>query len=109
MTKQELLKRIQATPGLGPMGRRELALVVDAVFAHVADYFIEARVSRRSTPRFTYPGFGTFTKKRRASRTVKNPQTGEPIVIPETTTLSFQPGQELKAKLNGQGRRRKTG
>lgn len=112
VTKQELIKRVALTPGLGPLGRREAALLVDAVFARIADYFIEARVTRKkggSTARFTYPGFGTFTKKKKASRAVKNPRTGEPIIIPETLTLTFQPGQELKTQLNGGGRRRRAG
>ena len=111
MTKQELIKRVAATPGAGPLTQREVGQLVDAVFGQIAEYFVEARVSRRraTSPRFTYPGFGTFTKKRKASRAVKNPRTGEPLTIPETMTLSFQPGQELKAHLNGGARRRKTG
>jgi hypothetical protein len=49
------------------------------------------------SPRFTYPGFGTFTKKQeRAHRT--QPADGRaPIVIPPSITVSFVPGQELKA------------
>ena len=101
MTKQELIERVASTPGLPPdLTKKVVGALVDAVFAQLGDYFIRARVSRRSTPRFTYPGFGTFTKRRRAARVGRNPQTGAPIEIPETTTLAFQPGLELKAFLN---------
>ncbi len=41
-----------------------------------------------------------LTKKRKNGRTGRNPQTGAPIVIPPSVTVSFQPGQELKAFLN---------
>jgi DNA-binding protein HU-beta len=109
MTKQELIKRVARSPEVPTaMSRKAVAALVDAVFAELADYFIEARVGRKA-PRFTYPGFGTFTKKRRHSRSVRNPRTGEPIQIPETVTLAFQPGQELKADLNREPRRRRAG
>jgi nucleoid DNA-binding protein len=110
MTKQELLKRVATTPGVAAtLNKKDVGVLVDAVFSHIAEYFITARVSKRATPRFSYPGFGTFTKKRRGERSGRNPQTGEPIVIPETVTVSFQPGQELKAHLNREAPKRRRG
>ncbi len=101
MTKQELIEKVASTPGLPPeLTKKAVATLVDAVFAELGDYFIKARMSRRQTPRFTYPGFGTFTKKRKSGRAGRNPQTGAPIVIPPSVTVSFTPGQELKAFLN---------
>ena len=101
MTKQELIERVLATQGLpADMTKKTAAMLVDAVFAEMGDYFIKARVSRRQAPRFTYPGFGTFTKKRKSARLGRNPQTGERIEIPAVTTIAFQPGLELKALLN---------
>lgn len=35
-------------------------------------------------------GFGTFAMKTRAARTGRNPQTGLPVDIPATTTLTFK-------------------
>ncbi len=35
-------------------------------------------------------GFGTFQLKTRAARTGRNPQTGLPVEIPATTTLTFK-------------------
>lgn len=101
MTKQELIEKVAATPGLPlDLTKKAVATLVDAVFAELGDYFVKAKVTRRATPRFTYPGFGTFTKKRKNGRTGRNPQTGAPIIIPPSTTVSFAPGQELKAFLN---------
>jgi nucleoid DNA-binding protein len=105
MTKQELIKRVAGKTGLP--GKTTVGVVLDAMFAELAGYFIEARTSRGATARFTYPGFGTFTKKKRGERGGRNPQTGEPITIPATTTVAFQPGQELKAALNRELRRRR--
>jgi nucleoid DNA-binding protein len=111
MTKQELIKRV-ATRATA-VHRKEIGVVVDAVFAELAEYFVEARATTRgargrgTAARFTYPGFGTFTKKRRGARGGRNPQTGAPITIPATTTVGFAPGQELKAALNEPPRRRR--
>ena len=108
MTKQELIKRVATRAGLP--NKKTVGQLVDAVFSELAGYFIEARSSARgrgTTARFSYPGFGTFTKKRRGPRSGRNPQTGAPITIPATTTLGFQPGSELKAALNREGPRRR--
>jgi nucleoid DNA-binding protein len=101
MTKQELIERVASTPGLPPdLTKKMVGTLVDAVFAELGDYFVKAKVNRRQTPRFTYPGFGTFTKKRKNGRTGRNPRTGDPIAIPPSVTVTFVPGQGLKSVLN---------
>jgi DNA-binding protein HU-beta len=107
VTKLELINKIAARPDVAPeVGRRALLLVVDAVFAELGAYFVAAKATRRSTPRFSYPGFGVFTKKRRPERAGRNPRTGAPIVIPAADTIAFSPGRELRAELNrGRGKR----
>jgi DNA-binding protein HU-beta len=101
MTKQELIEKVASTPGLPPeLTKKTVAAIIDALFAELGDYFVKAKVTRRQTPRFTYPGFGTFTKKRKNGRSGRNPQNGEPIEIPPSTTVTFSPGQDLKAFLN---------
>ena len=35
---------------------------------------------------------------------VKNPKTGAPITIPQQETITFSPGQELRALLNRNGK-----
>lgn len=107
MTKQELIKRVAANPGVAQSAnRRAVGVVVDAVFTELAAYFVETHVRRGRAPRFSYPGFGTFTKKRRGARPGRNPRTGEPIAIPAHVTIAFVPGQDLKADLNRVPRRR---
>ena len=44
----------------------------------------------------TIAGFGTFERKERAARVGRNPQTGEPIDIPATSTVGFRPAAALK-------------
>lgn len=101
MTKQELIEKVASTPGLpSELTKKTVAAVIDAAFAELGDYFVKAKVTRRQTPRFTYPGFGTFTKKCKSGRSGRNPRNGEPLFIPPSTTVTFAPGQELKSFLN---------
>lgn len=43
-------------------------------------------------------GFGSFRTRKRAARTGRNPQTGQPIQIAAGTSISFKAGQPLKEK-----------
>jgi DNA-binding protein HU-beta len=45
----------------------------------------------------TLVGFGTFSVRKRAARTGRNPQTGKEIRIPAKKVPVFKPGKELKA------------
>lgn len=48
----------------------------------------------------TIVGFGSFSKKHRAARTVRNPSTGEPMQVKAGTTVGFKPSQSLKEGLS---------
>jgi nucleoid DNA-binding protein len=101
MTKAELIERVASRKDLPrTLTKRAYARIIDAVFTEVGDFFIRARPSLSNPPRLSYPGFGTFTKRRRNSRTVRNPRTGEPIAIPAQCTVVFAPGQDLKSLIN---------
>ncbi len=102
LTKQELIERIYRKRGLSAGVTKKLVTeIVDSVFAELGDYFIKGKAGRASaTAKFTYPGFGTFSKRKRGARSVRNPQTGEPLKIPPTNTLAFSVGSDLKALLN---------
>lgn len=41
-------------------------------------------------------GFGSFVQRHRGARAVKNPQTGEPLMIRASNTVAFKPGKQLK-------------
>ncbi|NRA23009.1 MAG: HU family DNA-binding protein [Oleispira sp.] len=44
-------------------------------------------------------GFGTFSRRSRAERKGKNPQTGAELIIPASNTAAFKPGKSLKDKV----------
>lgn len=41
-------------------------------------------------------GFGSFNRKTRAARTVRNPATGEPMDVKESVTVGFKPSTALR-------------
>jgi nucleoid DNA-binding protein len=101
MTKAELIQRVYRTKGLPKdVTKKMVVQIIEATFIEIGDYFVRAKVGRKALPRLSYPGFGTFTKKRREKRNGRNPQTGELISIPSSTTITFAPGQELRDALN---------
>jgi nucleoid DNA-binding protein len=105
MTKAELIARVHSKKSLPrDLTRKTVAHIVDSVFTEIGDYFISAKSTRSSGAKLTYPGFGTFSKRRRPGRVVKHPQNGSPIAIPPKFTVTFLPGSELKSLLNRSAR-----
>jgi DNA-binding protein HU-beta len=90
MTKADLIEKVQAEHAA--LSKRQVALVVDAVFENLAKGI-------RKDRRFSMPGFGTSVVKRRAGRVGRNPQTGAEIQIAPTKTVGFKPAPELKKAL----------
>ncbi len=90
MTKADLIEKVQSAHDV--LSKRQVALVVDAVFEHLA------RGIRRDK-RFSMPGFGTFVVKKRAGRVGRNPKTGAEIQIAPSKTVGFKPAPELKKAL----------
>jgi DNA-binding protein HU-beta len=104
MTKAELIARIARSRELPPdVTKKVIAKVLDLAFTELTAYFVRSRVTRSSSPRFTYPKFGTFTKKQRSGRRGVNPRTLEPIEIEACETVDFKPSIELKRMLNEAG------
>jgi len=52
----------------------------------------------------TLIGFGSFKPVRRPAREGRNPATGEPIHIPESTVPKFQPGAAFKSRVENAGK-----
>ena len=105
MTKAELIERVYGHKQLPrDLTKKTVIQIVDLVFIEMGDYFIRSKLTRNQTAKLTYPGFGTFSKRRRGERVVKNPKTKEPITIPAQETVTFSPGQELRALLNRNGK-----
>jgi len=109
MTKAELIEKIAKSRTLPPdVSKKLIQQVLDLAFDELGGYFTRARVTKKQSPRFTYPGFGTFTKKQRQARKGVNPRTLEPMQIDASFTVDFRPGIELKRSLNGAPAKTKT-
>jgi nucleoid DNA-binding protein len=101
MTKAELIEKIARSRDLpADLSKKDIALVIGIAFDEIKGYFARAKVTRSSSPRFTVPHFGTFTKKRRSARMGVNPRTLEPMKIEAFTTLDFKASKELRDALN---------
>ncbi|MEO5770426.1 MAG: HU family DNA-binding protein, partial [Polyangia bacterium] len=95
MTKAELIERVHARKDLPrDLTKKTVSQLVDFVFTEMGDYFIRAKATRSSGVKLTYPGFGTFSKRRRPQRIGRNPQNGSVITIPSQFTVTFLPGSE---------------
>ena len=100
MTKADLIERVARHKDVPrDLTKKAVGQIVDAVFMELGDFFIRTRGGRKVS-RFNYPRFGTFSKRRRNARYVRNPQTGEPILVSSQVTVVFSPGQDLKDLLN---------
>lgn len=101
MTKAELIERIARSRDVPPdLTKKDIALVLGIAFEELAGYFARAKVTRATSPRFTFPKFGTFTKKRRSARRGVNPRTLEPMEIEAFDTVDFKASRELREALN---------
>ena len=90
MRKQELAAAIAEKADLSKdQANRALNAILDE---------ITQALSRKDT--VTLVGFGTFLQRHRGARTGKNPQTGEPVQIKASNTVSFKPGKGLKDSVN---------
>lgn len=102
MTKAELIERIIKSRALpDDVSKKCIEQVLNQAFEELGAYFSRARLTKTHSPRFTFPGFGTFTKKKRSARKGVNPRTLEPMQIDASFTIDFRPGVELRAALNG--------
>ena len=68
---------------------------------HAVNTFIDSlRTAFSQGEGVSFTGFGTFQVKTRAPREGRNPKTGEAVQIPETTSVGFKVGKNLKEELN---------
>ncbi len=92
MTKAELVERVAKAAGPA-LSKKQVLGLVESVFDHM-------HKAIRKDKRFTYPGFGTWSVKKRKARKGRNPKTGEVILIAPTRTIAFKPAPYFKAALN---------
>jgi integration host factor subunit beta len=91
MTKAELVDEIAHKASLT---RKHSEVIVDAVFSSI----IEAL---QNGDKIELRGFGSFRVRHRASRTGRNPKTGEGVLVPAKKVPYFKPGKELRELING--------
>jgi DNA-binding protein HU-beta len=91
MNKQELIGSVADTAGLS---RGDASKAVEAVFDTIS-----SALKRGDEVRLV--GFGTFTVTRRKASTGRNPRTGEPMSIKESSQPKFKAGKGLKDACNG--------
>lgn len=90
MNKQELIGTVADTAGLS---RSDANKAVEAVFDTIT-----SALKRGDEVRLV--GFGTFTVTRRKASTGRNPRTGEPMSIKESSQPKFKAGKGLKDACN---------
>ena len=91
MTKAELISTVVKEVGRG-LSKKSVEKIVDAMFARL-------KKGLKKDKRFSYPGFGTFSVRKRAARKGRNPRTNEEIRIPAYRTVVFTPSKAFKGKL----------
>ena len=90
MTKAELVDEIAQEADLT---RKHSEVIVDAVFSSVID-------ALQAGDKIELRGFGSFRVRHRASRTGRNPKTGEGVLVPAKKVPYFKPGKELRELIN---------
>jgi len=90
MNKAELIDTVADAADLS---KASAARAVDAVTEAVAE-------ALKKDDQVTIVGFGTFSVRKRAARSGRNPRTGETIHIKASNAPGFKPGKALKGALN---------
>lgn len=90
MNKAEL---IEAVAEAADISKAAAARAVDAVTDTITNAL------KQDDP-VTLVGFGTFTVRKRAARSGRNPRTGEMITIEASRVPGFKPGKALKDAVN---------
>ena len=90
MNKQELIGQVAETTGLN---RGDATRAVEGVFESIGN-----ALKRGDEVRLV--GFGTFSCSKRKASTGRNPRTGEPMQIKESTQPKFKAGKGLKDSVN---------
>ncbi len=86
MTKKELIAKVAENAGIT---KKEAGVAVDAVIEGIKD-------SLKKGEKVSLVGFGTFSVKKRKSRTGVNPATKKKVTYPAKKVPHFKPGKSLK-------------
>lgn len=89
-SKSDLLADVAERAGVSKANAES---VINALFETVID-------KTKEGTKVAWPGFGSFSTSERAARVGRNPQTGEELQIPASTTMKFTAAKALKDTLN---------
>ena len=89
MTKSELINIVAVRADIP---KTKAALAVNAIFDS-----IEETVANGD--KVSLPGFGTFERKHKEARTIRNPQTGESMVSEAKNVPAFKVGTGFKERV----------
>ena len=95
MNKGELIEVVAKSTG---ESKRLVGDVIDEVVTTV-----QKQVKKGE--KVTLPGFGTFSRRQRAARTARNPQTGESIKVKASKVPAFKAGAGFKSYVAGARRK----
>ena len=90
MNKAELIDTVAEAADLS---KASAARAVDAVTDAITD-------ALKKDEQVSIVGFGTFSVRKRAARSGRNPRTGETINIKASNVPGFKPGKALKDAVN---------
>jgi len=90
MNKTELLSAVAKESGIKKAD-------VETIVENFTNVIIDA-VAKGEKVQIT--GFGSFERRERGERTVKNPRTGEPIQVAASKSPAFSAGSVFKEKVN---------
>ncbi|WP_405105848.1 HU family DNA-binding protein [Paenibacillus sp. FSL K6-1217] len=90
MNKTDLVNNISEKSGLA---KKDVETVLNGVLGEITE-------ALASGDKVQLIGFGTFETRKRSGRTGRNPQSGTPIEIPESTVPAFKAGNKLKEAVN---------
>ncbi len=90
MNKAEL---IDAVAGSANLTKADAGRAVEALVDAIAG-------ALKNDDEVVLAGFGTFSVRKRAARSGRNPRTGESLAIPASRLPAFKPGKALRDAVN---------
>ncbi len=90
MKKKELIAKCAKSTGISNV---KAAAVIDAFLEEISASLSEGEKVMLS-------GFGTFESKPRSGRVGRHPISGEDIILPSSTVVSFHQSTKLREKVN---------
>lgn len=92
MTKADFVDQVVKASAEANLSKKAAGSLIDDIFGTLGKAI-------KKEGRFSYPGFGTFTVKKRSARKGRNPRTGAEIKIKASKTVGFKPAPSLKKTL----------